>query len=144
MFTILKPREVLTSLSFGGVYFWVLSHPTVPTTFCTAPNKEVFSPQQNEISGVPGFGSAWEDTPLLVAVSEWLGKLSFETVPSSRWVLSPLPDEQSSCRRQCGICRVSFIYSWIGVTAAFYSSLPPMLQQSISISRLFIFIWSLH
>jgi hypothetical protein len=50
-------------------------------------------------SGVSG-----KNTPLLVAVSERLGQLSFEAVAANRWVLSPLPEEHSSRRRQGGIC----------------------------------------
>jgi hypothetical protein len=83
----LQPRGVLTSLSFGGVYFWVLSYPTAATTFCTAPPEEMFRSQQKKKRG-PRVGSAWINSPKLVAVTKWLGKLSFEPVASSRCAFS--------------------------------------------------------
>jgi hypothetical protein len=78
---------------------------------CTAAPEEVFRPpQKDRKGGVLGVGSAWEDTPLLVAVSEWLGKLSLVVVASSRCALSLLLNEQPSRRRQWGICWISLYY----------------------------------
>jgi hypothetical protein len=73
----------------------------------------MFRPHQRIERGVPAVGSAWEDTPFLVAVSEWLGKLSFVVVASSRCALSLLLNEQSSCRRQWGIRWISLYYEQV-------------------------------